>query len=89
MTMLLVMMMLWLAPDTGTRLDMVTAAPAAVSVQSEPERKPPTDKKVGVDAKGRTLYTGPRGGRYYIDDKGKKHYVRSKTQKKPRAQKRE
>lgn len=89
MTMLLVMMMLWLAPGPDARHEMATVVPVAASVQSEPERKPPTDKKVGVDAKGRTLYTGPRGGRYYIDDKGKKHYVRSKTQKKPRAQKRE
>lgn len=89
MTTLLVMMMLWLVPDPDAGCEMATAVPAVASVQSEPERKPPTDKKVGVDAKGRTLYTGPRGGRYYIDDKGKKHYVRSKTQKKPRAQKRE
>lgn len=89
MTMLFVMMMLWLLHDPGARQDSDVVAPAAVSVQSEPERKPPADKKVGIDAKGRTLYTGPRGGRYYIDDMGKKHYVRTKTQKKPRAQKRE
>lgn len=89
MTMLLVMLLLWCVPGPGAHHEMTATVPAAVSVQAEAERKPPTDKKVGVDAKGRTLYTGPRGGRYYIDDKGRKHYVRSKTQKKPRTQKRE
>jgi len=27
---------------------------------------------------GRTIYTGPRGGQYYINDKGKKVYVPKK-----------
>ncbi|MCU0447153.1 MAG: hypothetical protein MUE85_19835 [Microscillaceae bacterium] len=34
------------------------------------------DKVVGKDAKGRTIYQGPRGGRYYINSKGNKEYIK-------------
>src|SRR5215468_10342399 len=30
------------------------------------------DKVVGKDAKGRTLYEGPKGGKYYINSQGNK-----------------
>lgn len=33
------------------------------------------DKSVGKDAKGRTIYEGPRGGRYYINSNGNKTYI--------------
>ena len=33
------------------------------------------DKAISTDAKGRTIYEGPRGGRYYIDKNGKKEYL--------------
>ena len=34
------------------------------------------DKAIGTDAKGRTLYLGPQGGKYYIDKNGNKEYVK-------------
>ena len=34
------------------------------------------DKVIGTDAKGRTIYQGPRGGKYYIDKSGNKEYVK-------------
>ena len=35
-----------------------------------------------VDSKGRTIYTGPRGGRYYINSKGNKVYIKNDKQSK-------
>lgn len=32
------------------------------------------DKTIGTDAKGRTIYQGPRGGKYYITKNGNKEY---------------
>ena len=34
------------------------------------------DKQIGKDAKGRTLYMGPRGGKYYLTANGNKEYVK-------------
>ena len=34
------------------------------------------DKVIGKDDKGRTIYEGPRGGRYYINSNGNKTYVK-------------
>lgn len=34
------------------------------------------DKAIGTDAKGRTIYLGPQGGKYYIDKNGNKEYVK-------------
>jgi colicin import membrane protein len=34
-----------------------------------------TDKAVGKDKEGRTIFEGPRGGRYYINGSGNKVYV--------------
>lgn len=36
------------------------------------------DRVTGADEKGRTLYTGPRGGVYYLTESGEKVYVRKK-----------
>jgi colicin import membrane protein len=35
-----------------------------------------SDKAIGTDSKGRTIYEGPRGGHYYVDSKGNKVYVK-------------
>lgn len=35
-----------------------------------------TDAVAGTDAKGHTLYKGPRGGVYYINKNGNKEYVK-------------
>ncbi len=88
--MIALMTWLWIGqvPPTDTRADNALPRSATADARTDGQVRA-GDKKVGVDSKGRTLYAGPRGGRYYIDEKGKKHYVRSKTQKKPRAQKRE
>lgn len=34
------------------------------------------DKAVGTDAKGRTIYEGPRGGRYVLSKNGNKEYIK-------------
>lgn len=40
-------------------------------------RTPKTaDKEIGKDSKGRTLYQGPRGGKYYLTANGNKEYVK-------------
>lgn len=35
-----------------------------------------TDKVVSTDAKGRTIYQGPKGGQYYINASGTKEYIK-------------
>ena len=34
------------------------------------------DPVVGTDAKGRTIYEGKRGGRYYVNANGNKEYIK-------------
>ena len=34
------------------------------------------DKSIGTDPQGRTIYQGPRGGKYYINKNGNKEYVK-------------
>jgi colicin import membrane protein len=34
------------------------------------------DKVVGKDDKGRTIYEGQKGGRYYINSNGNKSYIK-------------
>ncbi|MBO9618978.1 MAG: hypothetical protein J7539_08085 [Niabella sp.] len=56
------------------------AAPAPV-VAPRPAQKvqaatTSADQSIGTDAKGRTLYRGPRGGTYYINSNGHKEYVK-------------
>ncbi len=34
-----------------------------------------TDNAIGTDAKGRTIYQGPKGGKYYINKNGNKEYL--------------
>jgi hypothetical protein len=34
------------------------------------------DKAVGTDAKGRTIYQGPKGGRYTLTAAGNKEYIK-------------
>ncbi len=41
-------------------------------------KNPSPDKIVGKDDKGRTIYEGPRGGRYYINSNGNKEYIKNK-----------
>jgi hypothetical protein len=36
------------------------------------------DQVIGQDAKGRALHKGPRGGVYYLTEKGNKEYVKQK-----------
>ena len=54
------------------------AAPAPV-VAPRPavaQKAASADQTIGTDAKGRTLYRGPRGGTYYINKNGHKEYVK-------------
>lgn len=34
------------------------------------------NQAIGTDAKGRTIYQGPKGGKYYINKNGNKEYVK-------------
>jgi colicin import membrane protein len=49
--------------------------PVAPRINPQPVNRS-GDRIVGRDAKGRTLYEGPRGGRYYINSNGNKEYVK-------------
>jgi len=35
------------------------------------------DKAIGKDAKGRTIYLGPKGGQYTVSESGKKVYLKT------------
>jgi colicin import membrane protein len=36
-----------------------------------------TDKAIGKDAQGRTVYVGPKGGQYTLSESGKKSYLKT------------
>ncbi len=44
--------------------------PATTTKAATPATKPNNGKVFGKDAKGRIVYEGPKGGKYYIDTKG-------------------
>ena len=71
----------------ATTTPAVTAPPAPAPVVAPPATakttKPVTqgvnktaDKAVGTDAKGRTIYEGPKGGRYTLTAAGNKEYIK-------------
>lgn len=60
--------------DTGSSSE--TAA-ASSNVNSTSAGTVGTGLATGVASGGRTIYTGPRGGHYYINSKGNKVYVKS------------
>jgi len=39
-------------------------------------KKENKDKAIGKTKDGKTIYEGPRGGRYYMSDKNKKVYIK-------------
>lgn len=49
--------------------------PVASRNYPQPTNKTP-DRVVATDSKGRTIYEGPRGGRYYINKNGNKEYIK-------------
>jgi hypothetical protein len=67
-----------------------TTAPAPAVTPAAPTPAAPTpavkpvkqavnktaDKAVGTDAKGRTIYEGPKGGRYVLTAAGNKEYIK-------------
>jgi hypothetical protein len=58
-------------------------APAIVKPSKNSGQKSQAgDKVIGTDEKGRTMYEGPRGGRYYINDAGNKVYIKDKEKEK-------
>lgn len=67
-------------PAATTKTQAVTKS-APVRVQQTTQTTSSTtsktaDKSIGADSKGRTIYQGPRGGKYYINKNGNKEYVK-------------
>lgn len=48
------------------------------SYRSSYSQTPRYTVPTGFDTPGRTIYTGPRGGQYYINSNGNKTYIRKK-----------
>ena len=61
--------------NTTTTTTPPIVAPKAPSAPSQGVNKS-ADKSVGTDAKGRTIYEGPRGGRYTLTKNGNKEYIK-------------
>lgn len=56
-----------------------TDSPQPASTQTTETPNPVTTSGSGeTSSGGRTIYTGPRGGRYYINSNGNKTYIRKK-----------
>jgi len=51
-------------------------APTKVPQTARTTAAKTTDQVISTDAKGRTIYQGPRGGKYYINKNGNKEYVK-------------
>ncbi len=64
-------------PTTTTTTPTTTtpATPKTTTPKTQPVNKS-ADKAVGTDAKGRTIYEGPRGGRYTLSPSGNKEYIK-------------
>jgi PBCV-specific basic adaptor domain len=60
-------------PTTTT----ATAAPATASAKTPAQGvNKSADKVIGTDAKGRTIYQGPKGGQYTLTPAGNKEYIK-------------
>ncbi|AHF14097.1 hypothetical protein [Niabella soli] len=65
------------APKAKAAVAKKTApAPVVAPRPAVAQKAPSADQTIGTDAKGRTLYRGPRGGTYYINKNGHKEYVK-------------
>ena len=76
------------AATPSSQARVVTPAPVQTHTATPPMVKRQTpqvmhsnnvktaDKAIGTDAAGRTIYQGPKGGKYYIDKNGHKEYVK-------------
>lgn len=75
--------------ETKARKDSQNMRPSTIPAQPTPVQKrneqnqakskivnTPEDKISGKDAKGRTIYEGPKGGRYIINSNGNKEYIK-------------
>src|SRR5579871_5839799 len=60
---------------TTTTTTTTPATPKTTTPKTQPVNKS-ADKAVGTDAKGRTIYEGPRGGRYTLSPSGNKEYIK-------------
>ncbi|MEN0056493.1 MAG: hypothetical protein AAGC65_22635 [Mucilaginibacter sp.] len=61
---------------TDATAKKTTRAKAATTKASEGVNKS-EDKAIGKDAKGRTIYLGPKGGQYTVSESGKKVYLKT------------
>ena len=65
-----------------TPVKPITTKPVTVTPKTTKVTPPVTpktntpDKMIGTDAKGRQIFQGPRGGKYYITSKGNKEYIK-------------
>ena len=59
---------------TPTAPAKTTTAPVAKTVTQGVNKT--ADKVVGTDAKGRTIYQGPKGGQYTLTAAGNKEYIK-------------
>ncbi len=64
------------APKVNAQTPAVVTPKATTQAQAKPAPTSSADKVFGTDAKGRTIYEGPRGGHYIINGKGNKEYVK-------------
>ena len=58
-------------PDKGTPTNTKTTKTSTTAKTTTKT----ADKVVGKDAKGHDIYQGPKGGKYWINDKGTKVYL--------------
>ena len=72
-------------PKASSAQSSTTAKTSVAGSTPKPANKPSatvakatagSDQVIGKDAKGRTMYRGPRGGEYYINASGNKEYTK-------------
>ena len=62
-------------PTTPATTPPATTPPAKAKTPAQGVNKS-ADKVVGTDAKGRTIYEGPKGGQYTLTPAGNKEYIK-------------
>jgi hypothetical protein len=65
---------------TVSTVNMDVELPEIEAISSEKKSSPQAEKDnptvLGEDLEEKTIFTGPKGGKYYLNDKGKKIYLK-------------
>ena len=72
----IIMLLLFVTSNLNGQTQTDSVKKTTVQKEWQVVKKESKDKTIGKTKDGRTIFEGPRGGRYYINPKGKKVYMK-------------